>query len=57
MDRTKIVFVVYNPPSSEFPYLSVIFIPGKEEPMVTQFARQQKKQSSSTNEWQRKCLD
>jgi hypothetical protein len=34
----KIVAVVYDPPSPELPYLSVIFIPGHEEsPTVTPF--------------------
>jgi hypothetical protein len=33
----NIVFVVYDPPRPEFPYLSAIFVPGKEEPMVTPF--------------------
>ena len=30
--------VVYDPPSLGFPFLSAIFIPGKDDPMVTTFA-------------------
>jgi hypothetical protein len=35
--KSEFVFVVYNPPRPDFPYLSVIFVPGREEPMVTAF--------------------
>ena len=37
MDRSKITFAVYDPPSFELPYLSVIFMPGREEPLVATF--------------------
>jgi hypothetical protein len=37
MDGKQVVFVVYNPPRADFPYLSAVFVPGKAEPMVTPF--------------------
>jgi len=37
MDRSKIIFAVYDPPSPEFPFLSVIFMPGRQEPLVATF--------------------
>jgi hypothetical protein len=37
IDPKNVVFVVYDPPKPGFPYLSVIFFPGREEPMTTQF--------------------
>jgi len=30
--------VVYNPPTTDFPYLSVAFVPGSDEPVVATFA-------------------
>jgi hypothetical protein len=37
MDRSKIIFAVYAPPDPDFPYLSVIFMPGRQEPLVATF--------------------
>jgi hypothetical protein len=37
MDRSKIIFAVYDPPEPEFPFLSVIFMPGRQEPLVATF--------------------
>jgi hypothetical protein len=42
MDRSKIIFAVYDPPSPEFPYLSVIFMPGREEPLVAALRTKEK---------------
>ena len=38
MDKSNVVFVVYDPPRSGFPFLSAVFIPGREEPIVTSFS-------------------
>jgi hypothetical protein len=37
MDRSKIIFAVYEPPEHGFPHLSVIFMPGRQEPLVATF--------------------
>jgi hypothetical protein len=37
MDRSKIIFSVYDPPDPDFPFLSVIFMPGRQEPLVATF--------------------
>jgi hypothetical protein len=37
MDRSKIIFAVYDPPEAGFPFLSVIFMPGRQEPLVATF--------------------
>ena len=37
-DSKNIVMVVYNPPTTDFPYLSVAFVPGSDEPVVATFA-------------------
>ena len=37
MDQSHVVFVVYDPPKAGFPYLSAIFFPGKDDPMVAAF--------------------
>jgi hypothetical protein len=38
MADKDILLVVYDPPSPGLPYLSAIFIPGVEDPVVTPFA-------------------
>jgi hypothetical protein len=38
MAENQIMLTVYDPPSHGLPYLSVIFIPGVEDPVVTPFA-------------------
>jgi hypothetical protein len=37
VDRSKAVIVVYNPPAPGFPFLSVAFVPGREDPMAVAF--------------------
>ncbi len=37
MDRSKIIFAVYDPPTPEFPFLSAIFMPARQEPLVATF--------------------
>ena len=38
MNCGEVVFVVYDPPAANLPFLSVVFVPGRENPMVTPFA-------------------
>ena len=38
MDCSEVVFVVYDPPIASLPFLSVVFVPGRENPIVTPFA-------------------
>lgn len=42
MDRSKIIFAVYDPPNPDLPYLSVIFMPGREEPLVAALGSKEK---------------
>ena len=37
MDRSKITFAVYDPPHSDLPFLSAVFMPGRQEPLVATF--------------------
>ena len=37
MEYSELIFVVYDPPREDLPFLSVVFVPGTEEPMVTPF--------------------
>ena len=38
MNKSRMIFVVYDPPKPDFPYLSVVFHTDKmDEPMVTPF--------------------
>ncbi|MBW8077000.1 MAG: hypothetical protein GJU76_02770 [Gallionella sp.] len=35
VDQNNAVFVVYDPPRSDLPYLAVVLMPGKDDPLVT----------------------
>jgi hypothetical protein len=37
MEHSELILVVYDPPQEDLPFLSVVFVPGTEEPMVTPF--------------------